>query len=80
MNPENLIPVSEQSIKDYVLAKEENKLNAVFLHRWIEHKKKYFSNFLSYAFDKEGNLYRRNFLGDNVWVLTPEFVQSDLSQ
>jgi len=78
MKNEDLIPVSEYSLKNFVNAKKENKLIEIQIKRWIEYKKKHFSNFLSYAFDKEGNLYRRDFLTQNGWVKVNALDENDL--
>ena len=59
---------------------EGNRIKARHLERWVEHKKKYFSNFLSYAFDKEGNLYRRDFLTENGWQQVSNFNEDDLNR
>ena len=80
MNQNDLIPVTEYSLREFREAKEENKLRALYLERWVEHKKKYFSNFLSYAFDKEGNLYRRDFLTENGWQQVANFNEDDLNR
>ena len=78
MDINKLIPITEYSLKEFRDAKEENKPRSIYLERWIDHKKKYFSNFLSYAFDKEGNLYRRDFLTENGWQIIPNFNEDDL--
>jgi len=78
MKDQDLIPVTENSLRDYRNAREENQLNAVYVARWIEYKKRYFANFLSYAFDKEGNLYRRDFLKSDGWLMVNSFVEADL--
>lgn len=80
MDVKNLIPFTDETLKQFRELKEDNQLKTVYLQRWIEYKKKYFSNFLSYAFDKEGNLYRRDFLSDNGWQIVHEFVESDLKR
>ena len=76
----NLIPFTNETLKQFIELKEGNRLKKVYLQRWIEYKKKYFSNFLSYAFDKEGNLYRRDFLSENVWQTVESFVEADLER
>ena len=76
----NLIPFTNKTLKQFIELKEGNRLKKVYLQRWIEYKKKYFSNFLSYAFDKEGNLYRRDFLSENVWQIVESFVEADLER
>ncbi len=78
MNIDELIPVTEASLHAFRDAKEENKLKAVYMMRWIDYKKRYFSNFLAYAFDKEGNIYRRDFLKGSGWLQVPNFIESDL--
>ena len=80
MDVNKLIPVTEYSLRDFREAKEENKLRSIYMERWLEHKKKYFSNFLSYAFDKEGNLYRRDFLTKNGWQIVANFNEDDLNR
>jgi hypothetical protein len=80
MDVNKLIPVTEYSLRDFREAKEENKLRSIYMERWLEHKKKYFSNFLSYAFDKEGNLYRRDFLTENGWQIVANFNEDDLDR
>ncbi len=80
MDVNKLIPVTEYSLRDFREAKEENKLRSIYMERWLEHKKKYFSNFLSYAFDKEGNLYRRDFLTENGWQIVANFNEDDLGR
>ena len=80
MDVNKLIPVTEYSLRDFREAKEENKLRSIYMERWLEYKKKYFSNFLSYAFDKEGNLYRRDFLTENGWQIVPNFNEDDLDR
>ena len=80
MDVNKLIPVTEYSLRDCREAKEENKLRSIYMERWLEHKKKYFSNFLSYAFDKEGNLYRRDFLTENGWQIVANFNEDDLDR
>ena len=80
MDVNKLIPVTEYSLIDFREAKEENKLRSIYMERWLEHKKKYFSNFLSYAFDKEGNLYRRDFLTENGWQIVANFNEDDLDR
>ena len=80
MDVNKLIPVTEYSLRDFREAKEENKLRSIYMERWLEHKKKYFSNFLSYAFDKEGNLYRRDFLTENGWQIVANFNEDDLER
>ena len=80
MDVNKLIPVTESSLKDFREAKEENKLRSIYIERWLDHKKKYFSNFLSYAFDKEGNLYRRDFLTKNGWQIVANFNEDDLNR
>tara|TARA_Y100000015_G_C2328926_1_gene60248 strand:+ start:57 stop:299 length:243 start_codon:yes stop_codon:yes gene_type:complete len=80
MDVNKLIPVTENSLKDFREAKEENKLRSIYIERWLDHKKKYFSNFLSYAFDKEGNLYRRDFLTKNGWQIVANFNEDDLNR
>ena len=78
MDIKNLIPFTNETLKQFKSLKEENQLLAVYLERWIDYKKKYFSNFLSYAFDKEGNLYRRDFLSENGWLQVAKFDENDL--
>ena len=80
MDVNKLIPVTESSLKDFREAKDENKLRSIYIERWLDHKKKYFSNFLSYAFDKEGNLYRRDFLTKNGWQIVANFNEDDLNR
>ena len=80
MDVNKLIPVTENSLKDFREAKDENKLRSIYIERWLDHKKKYFSNFLSYAFDKEGNLYRRDFLTENGWQIVANFNEDDLDR
>ena len=80
MDTSKLIPITEVSLKKFREAKEENKLKSIYLERWVDHKKKYFSNFLSYAFDEEGNLYRRDFLTENGWQIIANFNEDDLSR
>jgi hypothetical protein len=80
MNSEDLIPITDSTLKDFERAKEENRLKTVYIKRWIAHKKKQFSNFLSYAFDKEGNLYRRDFLTANGWQKVNNFIEDDLKR
>ena len=80
MKNKDLIPVTDNSLKDFINAKKENKPVAMQMQKWIEHKKKYFSNFLSYAFDKEGNLYRRDFLTKNGWVKVNTLDENDLKR
>ena len=80
MDVNKLIPVTDYSLRDFREAKEENKLRSIYMERWLEHKKKYFSNFLSYAFDKEGNLYRRDFLTENGWQIVANFNEDDLDR
>lgn len=80
MDVKNLIPFTDETLKQFRELKEDNQLKTIYLQRWIEYKKKYFSNFLSYAFDKEGNLYRRDFLSDNGWQVVHDFVESDLKR
>jgi|TARA_R100000030_G_C3178422_1_gene105207 hypothetical protein len=80
MDVNKLIPVTENSLKDFREAKDENKLRSIYIERWLDHKKKYFSNFLSYAFDKEGNLYRRDFLTKNGWQIVANFNEDDLNR
>ena len=80
MDVNKLIPVTESSLKDFREAKDENKLRSIYIERWLDHKKKYFSNFLSYAFDKEGNLYRRDFLTKNGWQIVANFNEADLNR
>tara|TARA_B100000035_G_C20875413_1_gene498135 strand:- start:535 stop:777 length:243 start_codon:yes stop_codon:yes gene_type:complete len=80
MDVNKLIPVTEYSLRDFREAKEENKLRSIYMERWLEYKKKYFSNFLSYAFDKEGNLYRRDFLTENGWQIVANFNEDDLDR
>ena len=78
MDIENLIPFTSETLKQFKGLKEENQLLSVYLERWVDYKKKYFSNFLSYAFDKEGNLYRRDFLSENGWLQVAKFDEDDL--
>ena len=80
MDVNKLIPVTEYSLRDFREAKEENKLRSIYMERWLAHKKKYYSNFLSYAFDKEGNLYRRDFLTENGWQIVANFNEDDLDR
>jgi hypothetical protein len=80
MDQSKLIPVTDHSLKEFKIAKEENALKAIYMERWIEYKKKYFSNYLSYAFDKEGNLYRRDFLTENGWQQVENFNSEDLKR
>ena len=80
MDVNKLIPVTESALKDFREAKDENKLRSIYIERWLDHKKKYFSNFLSYAFDKEGNLYRRDFLTKNGWQIVANFNEDDLNR
>ena len=80
MKNEDLIPVTATTLKDFENAKKENKLKSVYIKRWIDHKKKQFSNFLSYAFDKEGNLYRRDFLTSDGWQKVDGFIEDDLKR
>lgn len=78
MNYQNLIPFTNETLKQFSQIKEENLLKSIYLKRWIEYKQKYFSNFLSYAFDKEGNLYRRDFLTNSGWQQVGNFDENDL--
>ena len=80
MDSKKLIPFTDETIKQFRLLKEDNQLKTIYLQRWIEYKRKYFSNFLSYAFDEEGNLYRRDFLTENGWQVVHDFVESDLKR
>ena len=80
MDTSKLIPITQNTIHQFRMAKEGNKLIALYLERWIDHKKKYFSNFLSYTFDKEGNLYRRDFLTENGWQQVANFNEDDLNR
>lgn len=80
MDQSKLIPITEQSLKEFKIAKEENALKAIYVERWVEYKKRYFSNYLSYAFDKEGNLYRRDFLTENGWQQVENFNSEDLKR
>jgi len=80
MDYKDLIPFTDETLKQFRDIKEENQLKTIYLQRWIEYKKKYFSNFLSYAFDNEGNLYRRDFLTENGWQLVENFVDADLKR
>lgn len=80
MDTEKLIPITDNSLNEFRNAKEDNRLKARHLERWVEYKKKYFSNFLSYAFDKEGNLYRRDFLTENGWQQVSNFNEDDLNR
>jgi len=80
MDTNKLIPITQNTIHQFRMAKEENKLKALYLERWIEHKKKYFCNFLSYTFDKEGNLYRRDFLTENGWQQVENLNEDDLKR
>ena len=45
MDVNKLIPITQNTLHEFRLVKEENKLRALYLERWVEHKKKYFSNF-----------------------------------
>ena len=78
MDYQNLIPFTNETLKQFKKIKEENLLKSIYLERWIEYKKKYFSNFLSYAFDREGNLYRRDFLTNSGWQQVGNFDENDL--
>lgn len=80
MDTNKLIPITQKTLHEFSVAKEENKLKALYLKRWVDHKKKHFSNFLSYAFDKEGNLYRRDFLTENGWLQVTNFNEDDLNR
>jgi hypothetical protein len=78
MDSKKLIPFTDETLKQFRVLKEDNQLKTIYLQRWIEYKRKYFSNFLSYAFDEEGNLYRRDFLSENGWLQVAEFDENDL--
>jgi len=80
MNSDQLKPITDNSLKDYLSKKEENMVNKPYLQRWIDYKKRNFSNFLGYAYDEKGDLYRRDFLSENKWVLVDRFIQSDLKR
>ena len=80
MDTDKLIPITDSTIHEFRNAKEDNRLRARYLERWIEYKKKYFSNFLCYAFDKEGNLYRRDFLTEDGWLQVSNLNEDDLKR
>ena len=75
MKTEDLVPVTENSLREFRTLKKGNALLSVYLERWVDYKKKNFSNYVSYAYDKEGNLYRRDVLQSKEWVKTDKVVE-----
>jgi len=80
MDTNKLIPITQSTLNKFKVTKEENRLKSIYLQRWIDYKNKNFSNFLSYAFDKEGNLYRRDFLTENKWLQVENLNEDDLKR
>jgi hypothetical protein len=80
MDTDKLIPITQSTLSKFKVSKEENRLKSIYLQRWVDYKSKNFSNFLSYAFDKEGNLYRRDFLTENKWLRVENLNEDDLKR
>ena len=70
MRNEDLNPITYNSLKRFEDLKEGNRLLSIYLKRWLDVKSKSFPNYVSYSFDDEGNLWTRDYLGDNTWNRT----------
>ena len=66
--------VDNYTINEFASFGDQNKRLAVNLKHWLDDKKKITLNYVSFAFDKSGQLYTRDSLRANRWYPTNRVI------